>query len=501
MFYLVHDYVTAQNICASEMIFKERILNDHSYKKFIDSFNNALHINGKLTQRFDTAFLNIIDTIPLVVHIVHNGDAIGSRTNPSDQKIIDLIDSTNKHFSDVGIHFMLAQRDEQCNSTTGIDRIDGRILPDYNKYGINYNKGLGASIYDLMNLIKWDHYRYYNIWIVTSIDEGNYLGFAYYPGDQYDGAVISNSAISAQSKVLAHELGHAFFLFHTFQGSSSSACSLNNDCTADGDMICDTDPETEASYPREGINPCTNTVYSDNTERNIMSYSDEEIFTNDQKIRMQAALRLPARDTLSKSLGKYKPDQILSCDLTLHLNGELRNNDVFLNWKYGTTLPKERIWVERSYDGFHFKDLNYVLPITNKEEYTFQDYDISQENNYYRLMQTLADGTQRYSNTVQINNTIKYSNSFIVLGNPIHNNQIELEFGQLEQHPSLFSDFTKFNAEIDIIDAIGKVLFRSYPTIFSFERYRIQLSNVPTGIYFIKLLVNNSIYVKKVIKY
>src|SRR4051812_43176616 len=90
IFYLVQDYVTAQNICASEIIFKQRILNNLSYKKFIDSFNNPLQINKKATLRTDTAFQNIIDTIPIVFHIVHYGDTVGSRSNPSDKKIIDL---------------------------------------------------------------------------------------------------------------------------------------------------------------------------------------------------------------------------------------------------------------------------------------------------------------------------------------------------------------------------------------------------------------------------
>jgi len=510
LFTLMYQFVEGQNKCGTDVIHKQRLQKDSSYRSFFNSLNNSLKNNFNSVLRQDSNLINFPDTIPVVVHVVHDGAPVGSQTNPSDQKIIDLIDFTNQVFEgkyplnstagDIGIRFVLAQRDEQCNPTNGIDRIDGNLLPNYIKYGIS-GVGQGVTLNDLFNFIKWDPNRYYNIWIVLSIENGAIAGVASYPiNNKTDGTVIINSVVG-QSTVLAHELGHAFFLFHTFEGSNGSVCPANNDCSLDGDRVCDTDPVTIASETLDSLNPCTNTPYTISTAKNIMGYGIQEIFTYGQKMRMQAAAALPLRDTLRKSLARYKPDEFLACDFTLRLNGELKNNDVYLNWKYGSSLPKNKIWIQRSYDGFHFNNLNYVQPVNNLEEYNFHDPDIAQQNNYYRLMQTQDNGVVRYSNILTIKNPLINSNSFIVLGNPVRNNQIELEFGNFDQPLNFYSSSSSYNAEIFLIDISGKILLHSFASISSYERYRIKLSYIPSGIFFIKLLVNNHVYIKKVVRY
>ena len=82
-----------------------------------------------------------------------------------------------------------------------------------------------------------------------------------------------------------------------------------------GDRVCDTDPISYNQVGgvvdftcRSGINACTGTPYSINTEKNYMNYTNcYTVFTAGQKARMQAAMSLPGRQTLaiSPALGSY----------------------------------------------------------------------------------------------------------------------------------------------------------------------------------------------------
>ena len=100
-----------------------------------------------------------------------------------------------------------------------------------------------------------------NIWIVTQIygsvpGGGGIAGYATYPGvfsTEVDGIVVVNSSVG----LLAHEVGHYLWLSHTFEGNGDgSTCPPNNDCTIDGDQVCDTEPHY--SY---GCNNWNKSVY------------------------------------------------------------------------------------------------------------------------------------------------------------------------------------------------------------------------------------------------
>ena len=68
---------------------------------------------------------------------------------------------------------------------------------------------------------------------------GGFAGVAYFPnGGPNDGTVIVSSYMNGTNSLLAHELGHGFNLYHTFNGDGGNvSCPANNDCTIDGDKI------------------------------------------------------------------------------------------------------------------------------------------------------------------------------------------------------------------------------------------------------------------------
>ena len=274
--------------------------------------------------------------IPVVVHVIHTGGEVGTIYNPPDATILSALAYLNAVYNgtwpntagagDLGIQFVLAQRDPNCNPTNGINRVDGSGVAGYVSGGVNNETTLGTNEINIKNLSRWDNTQYYNIWIVNKIDgndgtSGTFIaGYAYLPGapSTLDGIVMLATQMVAGQKTLPHEIGHAFDLYHPFQGSADSLhCPLNANCAAQGDSVCDTDPITYNFGPtthilhfdcRTGNNPCTGTPYSDNTESNYMNYTScYTLFTNGQAARMQAAALSAYRLPLTTSLGGTPP--------------------------------------------------------------------------------------------------------------------------------------------------------------------------------------------------
>ncbi|HYH16004.1 MAG TPA: M43 family zinc metalloprotease, partial [Flavisolibacter sp.] len=222
---------------------------------------------------------------------------------------------------DMQIQFALANRDPNCNSTNGINRVNGVSIPEYVANGV-FATTSGTDELAIKNFSRWDPSQYYNIWVVNKIDgadgtSGSFIaGFAYFPGDpdQLDGTVILATQMKAGAKTLPHELGHALSLYHPFEGSFGTTCVPASDCENNGDEICDTEPilqPTNLAGCRVGTtNPCTNASYSINSEKNFMNYAScFTLFTPDQKTRAQAAMNAPSRVSLTNSLGATPPNE------------------------------------------------------------------------------------------------------------------------------------------------------------------------------------------------
>ena len=119
-------------------------------------------------------------TIPIVVHVLHLGEAVGTGSNISAAQIQSSIDNLNSFYRgqtagsslDFQIEFSLAKRAPDCSATTGINRIDASGVPSYASDGVALD-GPGADQDTLKNLSKWPETDYFNVWIVT---ENHYKG-------------------------------------------------------------------------------------------------------------------------------------------------------------------------------------------------------------------------------------------------------------------------------------------------------------------------------------
>lgn len=325
IFYTAFASVNAQiGVCGFDRLHKQQIASAEN-RSTVNQINSAIAAkqNSLHLRRSVTSAKSALYEIPVVVHVVHSGEPVGSVYNPSDATIQQMIDFVNRTYSgetgangvNIPIRFKLAQRAPDCGPTTGIVRVDGSVLPGYAQNGLVYSGDIiGASDLALKNLSRWPNTEYYNIWVVKDIkaeglpDNVYIAAYAYFPGASAsrDGTVMRFNTVNSTSATLPHELGHAFALYHTFDdGKDEETCAANADCTKQGDMVCDTDPHLSmiGTCPNPtDVNPCTSTPFGA-LPYNVMNYGTcRSQFTQGQADRALAAL-LTSRESLIYSQG------------------------------------------------------------------------------------------------------------------------------------------------------------------------------------------------------
>lgn len=267
-------------------------------------------------------------TIPIVVHVVHNGEAVGQGTNISAAQVQSQIDVLNEDFrrkpntrgfnnnpvgADIEIEFCLAVLDPQGRTIAerGIHRYNGRKA--------EWQQDEVESV--LKPATIWDPNKYYNIWVVNfdGTSPGTTLGYAQFPtnsglpglglgtasGANTDGVVILYTAFGSSDKgtfpglganynkgrTLTHETGHFLGLRHIW---GDGVCAE--------DFVADT---PSADGPSTGCPVGRVSCGSVNMVQNYMDYSNDvcmNIFTQGQKTRMRAVMEVsPRRNTLLSS--------------------------------------------------------------------------------------------------------------------------------------------------------------------------------------------------------
>jgi hypothetical protein len=297
--------------CATDAIHHKLMSSDSVYRKQIHLLESqvAVNIQNQVTSKSKST----IYTIPVVVHVLHLGESIGTGSNISDSQIQQAITGLNSRFrnvnglgADVEMEFCLASKDPNGNSTNGINRVNSSSVPNYSTNGITPtgNPCSGAVETAIKDLSRWPVSDYYNIWVVSEICNGAYVGYASYPvGGLYDGLVIVSTSMTGNSGTLPHEIGHGFFLYHTFNGDGGNvSCPIDIDCQVNGDQVCDTPPHKQGDCGT--INPCTTAGVWDNSRYNYMAYCPlVNRFTQGQKDRMRATAIIAPRASLLTSEG------------------------------------------------------------------------------------------------------------------------------------------------------------------------------------------------------
>ena len=307
-----------QHLLNTDPVYAQKIQQmDNQLAALLQSSNNSLVVsttNG------------LVYEIPVVIHVIHTGGPLGSIYNPTDAQLTSMIDYLNKTYEAtwaaypsastggtfIPLRFALAKRTPNCTPTNGINHVDGSSVAGYTTDGIMHNGATGADEATIKALSIWPNTQYYNVWIVNKIDgqdgtSGTFVaGYAYFPGAgaNVDGTIMLATQAIAGEITLPHEIGHAFSLYHTFEGDGTGAtCPTNSNCSTQGDRVCDTDPQVRSVFNcPTGTNACTGNPYG-TIVHNFMDYSNcQDRFTAGQKTRVLSGL-LTSRPTLISSLG------------------------------------------------------------------------------------------------------------------------------------------------------------------------------------------------------
>lgn len=282
--------------------------------------NKALAASGRLAAA--------VITIPVIVHVVHNGEAVGSGRNISQAQVQAQLATLNEDYrrkpgtrgfnsnpigADIEIEFCAAVLDRQGKpmAEPGIDR--------YNGGQANWSQSAIEGV--LKPSTYWDPDKYYNIWVVDLNEPvaggGSVLGYAQFPSKSNlpgiptegpastDGVVIDYRSFGNAEKgnfptmrstynlgrTLTHETGHWLGLRHIW-----------GDTNCGDDFCADTPPQASES---RGCPTGRVSCGAANLVQDYMDYSDDacmNVFTLDQKARMRAVMDIsPRRNSLLTS--------------------------------------------------------------------------------------------------------------------------------------------------------------------------------------------------------
>ncbi len=285
-----------EHSCGTELLYQQMLQQDPTLADKREAYSKEARAAAKNPVRRAAKY-----TIPVVFHVIHTNGT----ENISREQILDQMRILNQDFNfknpnrtkirsqfasvaaDCQIEFKLAAIDPQGNCTDGINRV-------YSPYGVEVDQQ-NATV---KNVARWDHTKYLNIWVVTSIKSssgtGTVLGYAVFPfstNSRIDGIVMRHDRVGSigtavpgdSGRTLTHEVGHWLGLFHTFQGGCND------------DDNCDDTPPVASTFTNASCPSNSNSCSNDNPNlpdqwENYMDYSDGgcmAMFTLQQKAIME----------------------------------------------------------------------------------------------------------------------------------------------------------------------------------------------------------------------
>ncbi len=221
-------------------------------------------------------------------------------------KIDKAVKDLNYAFRNTGVLFS-KENVTQIQSEVKLEDLSSNAYQLYDTFSSTYD------ISDMITVFILDHQKEFCQITDNSISCSRVGGFSYILSSRANNLVLSQFDLN-NPKIVAHEFGHFFGLYHTFEerlfGKDNFA---PHSCTKAGDLICDTPPDPGAVYEIY-VNHATCEMVGFKDKKgnkynpilnNYMSYYKpcylkEHIFTKDQELVIRLASRLMLRKKLSR---------------------------------------------------------------------------------------------------------------------------------------------------------------------------------------------------------
>ncbi len=457
-----------------------------------------------------TVQTNAVITIPVVVHVIHDGEAIGSNENLFTEQINSQIRVLNEDFrrkintpgfntnpvgADIEIEFALAKRDPSGILSNGINRV---------------NLGKSSwSLEDIESIVKpqtqWNPEKYLNIWVLN-FERTDLLGFAQFPSSSglsglntsggaaiTDGVVIQYQFFGSKSyfpqgtygptydqgRTTTHEVGHFLGLRHIW----GDADEEEDGCLVDD--FCQDTPNTELENTGcpSNVDTCINSPGADMVE-NYMDYTNDacmNIFTADQKTRMITVINNSVRRASLKTSDALTPGVILNNDGAIavsNLNIQQCSNSftptIILQNKGNLTITSASI--RYGIDNTNLQTLNWTGSIAPNQ---------SQNINLNTL--STSGGNHSFSATIlTVNNTTDQYNPN---NSTSLNFTIDKNFASTQINFTLQNDYFGSETTWQLKNAAGTVLYNGGP-----YKDLAETNPLPTPIQLTFTVANNDCY-------
>jgi Pregnancy-associated plasma protein-A len=490
----------AQQRCSTveyEKMLRERNPKKESveqFEKWMDGKLKTIKNSPFGAQRTQTNYL-----IPVVVHVIHNNEPIGTGVNISDEQINSQIKVLNDDFNRLNadkvntfsvfqsvagsfdIQFVLAKQDPDGLASNGIVRVKG---PKATWNYANDNAFLKSQSY-------WPAEQYLNIW-VTALTAGD-LGFAQLPTSTLlsgledssperltDGIVINYREFGtkdagsfdlaprySKGRTLTHEMGHFFGLRHIWGDGS--------DCTST-DYVDDT--PTQSKFTSGCITSPQSDCSTTKMSQNFLDYTDDacmNLFTQGQVNRMNTVIQnSPRRKELPNSAGS-QPATAVANDLGIRsilnpsytaCNGSIVPSILIRN--FGTnSINTAQIQLQLNGTTIETKAISSSILIGSEQQLNFSPISVASSNSYqveFLILSTNGTTDGKSSNnyktivtTIPGNGTLPIAENFSSF--PINWNienpdgLISWQTNSIGGRSSMYMDFYNY-AEVGAIDRL-----------------------------------------------
>jgi|GEM_PF-2667264 len=438
--------------------YQENFLSNDENKKIVDQYEKAYQ---KYIKSKDLSHKSsVVKTLPIVVHILHSGDPLGTDDNPTDAQIASTINLASLRFRQ-----MQSNAGSYSNQYYGIDPEIELCMSTVDPDG-NYTSGV-LRYYEPVNTINptsafvstilWDVTKYANIIIAKDISAcGRYRG-----GVDY----TEYAAFCFWDGLVCHEIGHQLSLQHTFR----QGCT-NGDCLLNGDFVCDTPPKAASgsggnACGSAAADSCTSDeddLSSNNPYRpvangglgnqpdmleNYMDYTGNcwDAFTSGQKTRMHfnltnnrtaltnhSAIACSGPSSVANDIGvvsvvsnqnsdcegiifpsfdiyNYGTNTVNTCEVKFYADGSIVSSEQFsnLNLSPSQSISKISLIGVQLPPGFDFAiEVEAVLPNGN--------IDANSHNNSDYTKASFVENSFCYANCANFNNNTASAQSTIV---------------------------------------------------------------------------------------